>query len=187
MIPVYIGIGIVVFLIIIAIAISNKIVGLKNQTAQAFGSIEIYLKKRFDLIPSLVAMVNKYLAHEKEIMLNVTELRSKVDKAQGQQEKIEASNELTRVMGGLNINVESYPELKADTQFTHLQYELTDIENQISAARRAYNAAVTVYNNKIQMFPASVIAGMRNDKRELLLEIPKEEQKEVDVNSLLNN
>ena len=179
-------IGILVFIGIIGVIINNQIIAKKNQVAQAFGSIEIYLKKRFDLIPNLVAMLNKYLAHEKEILLKVTELRTNVEKAKQPQEKIEASNELTKVMSGLNINVENYPDLKADKQFLNLQFELTDIEDQISAARRAYNAGVTAYNNKIEMFPASVVAGFRKDKIAMLLEIPKAEQKEVNINQLLN-
>ncbi len=174
-------------LIIASIVTNNQIIAKKNLTSQAFGSIEIYLKKRFDLIPNLVAMLNKYLAHEKEVLLKVTQLRTQVEKAKAPKEKIEASNELTQVMSGLNINVENYPDLKADKQFLNLQYNLTDIEDQISAARRAYNAAVTSYNNKIQMFPASIIAGIRKDKSDTLLEIPKAEQKEVNIKQLLNN
>lgn len=182
-----ISISVLALILIIGIVLNNQIIAQKNQVAQAFGSIEIYLKKRFDLIPNLVAMLNKYLAHEKEIILKATELRTKAEKATNPQEKIEASNELTKVMSGLKINVENYPDLKADTQFITLQYTLTDIEDQISAARRAYNAAVTSYNDKIQMFPASIIAGLRKDKSQLLLEIPKAEQKEIDVNKLLNS
>lgn len=178
---------IVIFIGGVGIIINNQIIAKKNQGSQAFGSIEIYLKKRFDLIPNLVAMLNKYLAHEKEILLKVTKLRSKVEKAKQPQEKIEASNELTKVMSGLNVNVENYPDLKADKQFLNLQLELTDIEDQISAARRAYNAAVTSYNNKIQMFPASIVASIRKDKTDTLLEIPKEEQKGINMNKLLNN
>jgi len=181
---------IIIFILFIAatgIIINNQIIARKNQVAQAFGSIEIYLKKRFDLLPNLVATLNKYLSHEKEILLKVTELRSQVEKAKQPQEKIEASNELTKVISGLNINVENYPDLKADKQFLTLQFELTDIEDQISAARRAYNAAVTNYNNKIQMFPANMVASIRKDKTNALLEIPKEEQKEININQLLNN
>lgn len=179
-------VAIVLFIVVVAILISNQIIAKKNQVAQAFGSIEIYLKKRFDLIPNLVAMLNKYLSHEKELLLRVTELRAKAQNATQAQEKIEASNELTTVMGGLNINVENYPDLKADTQFLNLQFELTDIEDQISAARRAYNAGVIAYNNKIQMFPGSLVANFRKDKTATLLEIPKSEQKEVNINQLLN-
>ena len=178
---------IIIAILIAGIVINNKIIAKKNQVAQAFGSIEIYLKKRFDLIPNLVAMLNKYLAHEKEILLELTALRSRVEKAKIPTEKIEASNKLTQLMSGLNMNAENYPNLKADVQFTNLQFELTDIENQISAARRGYNAAVTTFNNYIEMFPASIIANMRKDKPQLLLEIPKAEQKEININQLLKN
>lgn len=178
--------AIVALIGIIAIVINNKIITKKNQVTQAFGSIEIYLKKRFDLIPNLIAMLNKYLAHEKETIFKITELRRTVQKASGANEKIKASNELTHIMRGLNINVENYPDLKADKQFTNIEYELSDIEDQISAARRAYNAAVTSYNNSIEMFPASIVASIRKDKPGTLLEIPKSEQKEIDINQLLN-
>lgn len=184
---IYVSTAILAIMIIAFIVINNKIIAKKNQVAQAFGSIEIYLKKRFDLIPNLVAMLNKYLAHEKEILIKVTELRTQIETAIEPKEKIDASNELTKVMSGLNINVENYPDLKADTQFKNLQFELSDIEDQISAARRAYNAAVTTFNNTIEMFPSSIVAGIRKDKTQLLLEIPVAEQKEVNINQLLNN
>jgi len=182
-----IGVTAIILIAIIGAILSNQIIVEKNQVKQAYGSIEIYLKKRFDLIPNLVAMINKYMAHEKEVLLKITELRSQVDNAIEPKHKIEASNELTKIMSGLNVNVENYPDLKADKQFLNLQFELTDIEDQISAARRAYNAGVTSYNNKIQMFPASIIAGIRKDKTEILLEFPKAEQKNVNLNQLLNS
>lgn len=181
-----IPISILVLILIGGIITNNQIIAKKNRVAQAFGSIEIYLKKRFDLIPNLVAMLNKYLAHEKELLLKTTTLRTKADTSNNPQEKIEASNELTKIMSGLQVQVENYPNLKADTQFSSLQFELSDIESQISAARRAYNAAVTDYNNKIQMFPASIIANFRKDTSEILLEIPKADQKEININQLLN-
>ncbi|WP_108424797.1 LemA family protein [Flagellimonas amoyensis] len=181
-----ITISLVVLIGMIAIIANNQIIARKNQVAQAFGSIEIYLKKRFDLIPNLVAMLNKYLAHEKEILVKVTQLRSQIHAASDPKEKIQASNELTKIMGGLTLNVENYPTLKADTQFLDLQHKLTDIEDHISAARRAYNAAVTLYNNKIQMFPANVVAQLRKDKAAELLDISKAEQKEIDINQLVN-
>ena len=181
-----IAIAILAFIGLFGIIVNNRIIGKKNEVKQAFGSIEIYLKKRFDLIPNLIAMLNKYLEHEKETLLKITELRGTVEKASGANEKIKASNELTHIMRGLNINVENYPDLKADKQFTTIEYELSDIEDQISAARRAYNAAVTCYNNTIQMFPASIVARIRKDKPGTLLEIPKSDQKEININQLLN-
>ena len=172
-------------LLIIGIVLNNQIIAKKNQIDNAFGSIEIYLKKRFDLIPNLIALLNKYLTHEREILLETTKLRSKIGVAKSPQEKIEASNQLTKLVGGLNVNVENYPDLKADKQFANIQFELADIEDQISAARRAYNASVIDYNNKIQMFPGSIVASIRKDKKNTLLEIPKEEQKEVKIDQLL--
>lgn len=179
-------VSVVALLGIMVVIVNNQIIAKKNQVAQAFGSIEIYLKNRFDLLPNLAGMLNRYMAHEKEIMVKVTELRSKVCKAMEPKEKIAASNELTNFMGGLHLNMENYPNLKADTQFLDLQCKLTDMEDHISAARRAYNAAVTVYNNTIQQFPVNLIAELRKDKAAVLLEIPKAEQKEIDINQLLN-
>ena len=178
--------SIIVLISITAIVINNRIIAKKNQVAQAFGSIDISLKKRIDLIPNLIAMLNKYLAHEKETLLRITQLRSGLDKASDANEKIKASNELTHLISGLNINFENYPELKADKQFTNIEFELSDIEDQISAARRAYNAAVISYNNTVQMFPASIIANIRKDRINTLLEIPKSDQKVVNINQLLN-
>lgn len=182
----FVIIGILVLLVVVSIVINNQIIKKKNNVLQSFGSIEIYLKKRFDLIPNLASTLNKYLAHESDIMLKVTEIRSRVDKSKSQKEKIEASNDLTNLVSGLNVNVENYPDIKADKQFLNLQMELTDLEDQISASRRAYNASVTSYNNKIQMFPASMIARFRKDVQESLLEIPKIEQVEVNLEQLLN-
>ena len=183
---IYISIGVLVLIIVAGIVINNQIIAKKNSVLQAFGSIEIYLKKRFDLLPNLVSTLNKYMSHEREIMIKVTELRTKVEQAQQPSDKIKLSNELTQLVGGLNLNVENYPELKADKQFLNLQYELSNIEDLISAARRSYNASVTSYNNKIQKFPASIIAKFRKDTAEQLLEIPKAEQKEVNINQLFN-
>ncbi|WP_268034831.1 LemA family protein [Algoriphagus sp. PAP.12] len=179
--------AITALIVIIAVIINNKIIFKKNQVSQAYGSIEIYLKKRFDLVPNLAAMVKKYMAHEKEILLKITELRSQIEGATDQKEKIKASNQLTKMLGGLNINIENYPDLKADKQFHHLQYEVSEMEDQISAARRAYNAAVIQYNNQIQMFPSNLIAGLRKDEKSLFLEIPKSDQKEVNLDQLLNS
>lgn len=179
-------IGILVLLVILSIVINNQIIKKKNNVLQSFGSIEIYLKKRFDLIPNLVSTLNKYIAHESDIMLKVTALRSRIDKSESQNEKINVSNELTNFVSGLNVNVENYPNIKADKQFVSIQMELTDLEDQISASRRAFNASVTSYNNKIEMFPASLVARFRKDVQESLLEIPKVEQVEINIEQLLN-
>lgn len=109
-----IPISIIALILIGGIIINNQIIAKKNQVSQAFGSIEIYLKKRFDLIPNLVSLLNKYLAHEKEVLLTTTELRSKINDAKTSQEKIEISSELTHIVSGLQVQEENYPNLKAD-------------------------------------------------------------------------
>ncbi len=182
-------IGSIALLVIISIAISinNQIIGRKNRVAQAYGSIEVYLKKRFDLLPNLIALLKQYMAHEKDLLTQITQLRSQANQAHAAEDKIAASNEFTKLMGTLQLNVEQYPDLKANKQFAHVQYELTDMEEQISAARRAYNAAVTVYNDTIQQFPGNLVAGIRKDQTATLLQIPKAEQKEININQLFNN
>ncbi len=186
MTPLIIAISVLIVLIVLGIITSNQIIEKKNAILQTYGSIEIYLKKRFDLIPNLVALLKKYMEHEKEVLLQLTELRSKTEADKSIEGNVKASNEFSGLMNNFNLTAENYPELKADSLFINLQHELSDLEEYISAARRAYNASVTVYNNKIQMFPASIIAGIRKDRTEPLLEIPKSDQQEVNINQLLN-
>ncbi len=184
---IYITMGILSVAIIVGISINNQIIALKNQEKQAFGNIEIYLKKRFDLIPYLVATLNNYIVDEKEIFLKVTALRTNAKNATYSKEKIKTSNQLTQVVSDLNLQVENYPNLKADQQFEQLNFELADIEDQISAAGRAYNASVNNFNTKIQLFPASIVAAIRKDQTAVLLDIPETAQKEVNVNPLFHN
>lgn len=183
---VFISIGTILLLIVIGIIINNQIIAKKNRVLESFGSIDIYLKKRFDLLPNLISTLKKYLQYEQNVLLKVTELRSQAEFSEKQSEKIEVSNEITKVLGGLNLTIENYPDLKADKQFLNLQYELANIEDMLSAARRAYNASVTSYNNKIQQFPASLIAKIRKDQRQQLLIIPKKVQEELNINELIN-
>jgi len=180
----YIILGIVTLILLFSIVINNQIIAKKNRIDQAYSSIDVYLKKRFDLVPNLIAIVNKYVKHEKEILLGVTELRTKISEATQQNEKIEASNKLTSLMA--NINVENYPEIKANQQFLELQFTILKIEEQLSASRRAYNAGVVDYNDKIQMFPAIIVAKFRNDKIAETLKTSVQEQKNININQLLN-
>lgn len=173
------------------ITVHNSIITQKNAIAQSFGSIEIYLKKRFDLIPNLIALLKKYSEHEKGTLEKITELREAMKEMQAKNQQNESpeqmiatSNEITHILKGLNIQVEDYPELKADTQFLSVQEELADIEEYISAARRSYNAGVTQYNTYIQVFPTNIISSLRRDKSKSLLKITQEEQKNVDIGKL---
>ncbi len=154
---------IVVILVVIVgfvIATYNELVQLRNKVKNAFAQIDTQLQRRFDLIPNLVETVQGFASHEKELLENVTASRSGYMNAGTNQEKLAMNNQLTAGLRSLFAVAESYPELKSNTNFLNMQEELSDTEDKIMFSRQFYNDAVTMYNNKIQMFPGSIIAGM---------------------------
>ena len=160
----------------------------KNQVENAFARIDTMLKKRYDLIPNLVATVKQYASHEKETLTEITELRAKaMSGGLSSDEQMKVDNQIFKAMGGIMVAVESYPELKANENFFQLQRTLNETEEQISAARRAFNATVTDFNNAIEMFPSSIVAGMMHYTRRQLFEIPKTERENVDVGKLFDS
>ncbi len=176
---------VVVLGLLIFFGMYNGIIGKKNAVENAFAGMDAVLKKRYDLIPNLVATVKQYMGHEASVLENITALRAKASSAEsGSDEAVALNNQLQSAMGGLMVQVEAYPELKANENFQQLQRSLNEIEEQLSAARRAFNAAVTEFNNAVEMFPGSVIAGMMGQKRRELFEIPEVERKNVDVGGL---
>jgi len=179
---------VVAVLALFYIVVYNGLVGKKNQVENAFASIDTMLKKRYDLIPNLVATVKQYASHEKETLTEITELRAKaMSGGLSSDEQVQVDNQISKAMGGIMVAVESYPELKANENFIQLQRTLNETEEQISAARRAFNAAVTDFNNAIEMFPSSILAGMMSYTRRQLFEIPKTERENVDVGKLFDN
>ncbi len=174
-----------VVLVVIIIGIYNSLIGRKNQVENAFASIDALLKKRYDLIPNLVSTVKNYMQHERGTLTEITELRAKATSGQlSSEDKIALENKLSRVYRGIMVAVENYPDLKASQNFLQLEKTLNEIEEQISAARRAYNASVTDFNNSVEMFPTSVFASMMNFKRKQLFEIPEAERQNVNVGDL---
>jgi len=165
----------------------NSLVGKKNQVENIFGSVDTVLKKRYDLIPNLVSSVQQYMAHEKGLLQKVTELRSQAMKPQlSDHEKITLDKEITSALGSIMVAVENYPDLKANENVMHLQRTLTELEAQISAARRAYNQAVTDYNNAIEMIPTNIMASMMSYQRKEVFSIPQTERQNVNVGDLFN-
>lgn len=165
----------------------NILVGKKNQVEQVNASVDVILKKRFDLIPNLVETVKQYMQHEQGVLEQITALRSKAQAAPTGTEKFELANEASALMGkAINIAMEAYPELQASTQFTTLQNAITEVEEQLSAARRAYNSAVTDYNNALEMFPTSLVAGMMNYQRQAVFEAAAHERATPNVKQLFN-
>ena len=179
---------ILVILIIIGIFFYNSLIGKKNQVTNAFSAIDVMLKKRFDLIPNLVEVVKQYTNYESETLSKIVELRTRAAAGNiSDAEKAQIDSQLSTSVKGLMVNVENYPDLKANTNFINLQSTWTESEEQIAAARRSYNSAVTDYNNSIMMFPGSLFAGMLNFHPVPVLETAEEERKNISAKDLFNN
>jgi LemA protein len=162
MIWLWIVLGIIVIFIFFVIGAYNSLVGLRNIVKNAWAQIDVQLKRRYDLIPNLVETVKGYAKHERETFEMVTKARNLAQAAgtSGIAERGKLEGELGMALGRLLAVAEAYPELKANQNFLALQEELTSTENKISFSRQAYNDSVLQFNNKIQMFPSSIIAGM---------------------------
>jgi LemA protein len=172
--------GVIVLLVLFLIGIYNRLVGLRQNREQSFADIDVQLKQRFDLIPSLVETVKAYAAHEKQAFENITAARAGVKAASGVNEKVAAENMLTRAIGGLYAVAENYPDLKANTNFLQLQGELSDIENKLAAARRFFNNATRELNTAVQQFPAVLFAASFGFKQEEFFEIPEADRAAYD-------
>ena len=177
----------VVILLIPAI-LYNGLIAKRNQVRNIFATTDALLKKRFDLIPNLIATVKGYAEHERTLLSDITKARANRgwDKI-SDDEKIDMDNAFTKAVGGVMLAVENYPDLKANENFMHLQRTLNELEEQISAARRAYNASVTDYNNAVEMFPSNIIASMANFRQKNFFEIPDTERQNINAGDMLKN
>lgn len=178
----------VVLFLLIVISVFNSLTNKKNQVANAFGTIDVQLKNRYDLIPNLVATVQQYAAHEKELLSKITDLRTKAMQQNiTPEDRVNLDNQISSALSGLMVAVENYPDLKASQNFIDLQRALNEVESQIAAARRAYNAAVTDYNNAIEMFPGNLMAGMMLLKSKQVFTATETERGNVNVKNLFNS
>jgi LemA protein len=175
----------VVVLVIVVVSMYNGLIRRRNEVDNAFGGMDVQLKKRYDLIPNLVATIKQYAAHEKDLLTKVTEMRAQATSGKlSNDEKVSLDNQISAGMKGIMVAVENYPDLKANENFINLQRTLNEVESQISAARRTFNAVITLYNNGIQTFPQSIIAGMMHMQRKEVFVIPETERQNVDVKNL---
>lgn len=172
-------VGIVVLGAIVLISLYNRLVSLKNHRENAFADIDVQLTNRFDLVGNLVETVKGYVKHEKETLQGVTEARTSFMNAQGIDEKLAASNQLTGALKSLFAVSESYPDLKANENFLQLQSELSDLENKLAAARRFFNATTREYNTAIQTFPSNLIAKHFGFQPEAFFELEDQEAKKA--------
>ncbi len=180
-----VGAALALILIIIVcwgISARNRFVKMESQYEEAFHNIDIYLKKRYDLIPNLVETVKGYAKHESGTLQSVIEARNKAQNASTLADKLEANAQLTQTMRNFNMVMERYPELKANTNFLDLQNQLKSIEYELSNARKYYNATIKQFNTQIRTFPSSVIAGMMKLEKQPYFELDDpEERKNVKV------
>lgn len=172
---------VVVLVLLWLIGVYNSLVSSKNKVKNQFSQIDVQLKKRYDLIPNLVETVKGYTKHETETLEKVMEARNGYASAKTDSEKVESANELSKQVTKLFALAEAYPDLKANSNFLSLQNDLKEIEDKISYARQFYNDSVMVYNNKIQMFPSSLVAGIFGFKLETFFEAGENEKENVKV------
>jgi len=178
-----IGIIIVVIIIIALWMIGsyNSLVNLRNKVEEAFSTMDVYLKKRFDLIPNLVEIVKGYAKYESSTLENMVKLRGQAYNSMSTEEKVEANNKLSGEISKLLAIAENYPDLKANENFRDLTAQLASVENDIANARKYYNAVVKEMNNKVQMFPSNIVANMFKFKTYSMFEANEAERENVKV------
>ena len=176
---VLVPLAIIVVAILFAVGIYNSLVGLRNQVDNAWSQIDVQLKRRHDLIPNLVETAKGYMQHERGTFEAITQARAAAAGAKTVKDSAAAEGMLEQAIGRFMLVVENYPDLKANQNFLALQEELTSTENKKSFARQAYNDSALGYNNKIQMFPSSVVAGMFAFTKRDFFQVEKPEERQV--------
>lgn len=172
---------IVLVLAVYVVSTYNGLVQSRNKVRDQFSQIDVQLKRRFDLIPNLVETVKGYAKHESETLEKVIQARNNYANAKTDAEKVEAANEMSRGVMNIMALAESYPDLKANTNFVDLQNQLKEVEDKIGYARQFYNDSVLMYNNKIEMFPSNLVASMFGFKKETFFEADAKERENVQV------
>lgn len=173
---IFVIIGII--LILYAVGGYNSFVKMKNRIDEAFATMDVYLKKRWDLVPNLISTVKGYAEHEKSTLEMVTSMRKQSYDNMSQEEKIAANKELGVGLGRLIATAEAYPDLKADKQFLQLQQQLNDIENDIANSRKYYNATVREMNTKVESFPSNIIASLFHFAKRPMFEVSDTAERE---------
>ena len=175
----------VVFLSLTALILYNSLIRKKNDIENAFALVDVMLKKRYDLIPALVDAVKGYMVYERSILTELTSLRSRaLSDNLSNEDRVIIENKIRKGLSDILVAVEKYPDLKASQNFLRLQGAINETEEQLAASRRAYNAAVTVFNNAVEVFPSNIIASMMKYRRRILSDIPESEKVKPDMTPL---
>lgn len=174
----WITLALVVVVVIWGVTTYNSFISLKNKVEEAFSTMDVYLKKRYDLIPNLVETVKGYAKHESETLTNVIGARNRAASATSVDEKMAAERELNQSMMNLFAVSEQYPDLKANQNFLSLQNDLKDMEGEITNARKYYNAVVRNFNTKCETIPSNIIANFAHFEKQPLFEVDTPEERQ---------
>ncbi len=177
----YIIIAVIVIILIALFVTYNSFVQLNNKVKEAFATMDVYLKKRWDLIPNIVETVKGYAKHEQDTLKEVVNLRNGVYDQMSNDEKLKTNEQLSKGINKIMLLAESYPELKASENFKDLSKQLTKVEDDIANSRKYYNGTVRIYNNKVEMFPSNIIAKIFGFKSKNMFEANNEERENVKV------
>lgn len=177
----YVILAIIALIVIYVLASYNSFIKLNNSVKEAFSTMDVYLKKRWDLVPNLVEVVKGYTKHESSVLEGIVKLRNSSYDKMSLTEKIDTNQQLSSGISKLMAVAESYPELKASQNFSDLTNQLSKIEDEIANSRKYYNAVVRKLNTKVEMFPSNIIAKMFNFKLSKMFEVENEERNNVKV------
>jgi LemA protein len=181
----YFVLAIIAIIIVWVIIVYNGFIRIRNSIEEAFSTMDIYLKKRFDIIPNLISTVKGYIKHESQTLINVVNARNDAIASKDTDSRMESENAITGSLSKLFALAERYPDLRADSQFLDLQNQLVNIENDIAQSRKYYNAVVKQFNTKSEVFPSSIIAAIFSFKRRNYFEVSNNKEREnvkVDFN-----
>jgi len=179
--------AIIVIIALWLITTYNKFIAKNNRVKQTESSISVMLKQRNDMIPNLVAAVQNYMGHENATLVKIAELRAQMQQSSNEHEQMQLGAELSKALANIRVAVENYPELKANQHFTNLMGSIEEMEYQLQAARRTFNASVVDFNNYVQMFPSNIVASMKHYQLYELITIPEAETVNVDVKALFKS
>ena len=178
---IYIVIAVLVLLVIYALIMYNSFVKQNNKVREAFSTMDVYLKKRWDLIPNLVEVVKGYAKHEKETLKEIVEIRKGSYDKMTDEDKLKANESIKNDISKIMAIAESYPDLKASEDFIDLSNQLSQVEDEIANSRKYYNAVIRNYNIKIEMFPNSIFAKIFGFKTKSMFEINSDEREDIKV------
>ena len=178
-----------VIILVCGYSIYVSLIQKKNKVLEAFSSIDVQLKKRYDLIPNILTIANKYMEHEKGLLTEIAGLRSRAMALPNDMNsigpKLQLDNQIKGLMGQIMVSVENYPQLKADQTMMTAMQTYNEIEEHIAAARRFYNSAVNDLNNKVEIFPSSIFAAMCNIQAQPFFEADEVSRKSINASDYL--